>query len=165
MSSAIPAHSRWFAIPVSDPDPYPVSRCVPATLARRALAMVYDALASLAVAFSAGALAVLFHRGEAIAADNPWFKAYLLLAIYAYFGYSWHRAGQTLGMRSWKIVLFDAKGEHYVSWRQTAVRFAVALLSWLPCGLGFLWSLFDAEHRTWHDRASSSRLVLKQSDP
>jgi uncharacterized RDD family membrane protein YckC len=97
-------------------------------------------------------------RGALIAPGSWWFSAYLTLACYAYFAYSWRR-GRTLGMRSWKIRVVDAATGHTVSWRQTVVRFVVALLGWLPAGMGYWRSLWDKEHRTWHDAVSATRLV------
>jgi uncharacterized RDD family membrane protein YckC len=39
-------------------------------------------------------------------------------------------------------------------------RLAAAVLSWLPAGLGWLWCVFDREHRTWHDVLSHTRVVV-----
>jgi uncharacterized RDD family membrane protein YckC len=39
------------------------------------------------------------------------------------------------------------------------LRFAVALLSLAPAGLGFWWALFDAQGRSWHDIAAGTLVV------
>jgi uncharacterized RDD family membrane protein YckC len=124
------------------------------------MAMVYDGVALFAVAYVAGFIALLAHHGVAFAANDHRFQIYLLGAIYAYFAYCWRR-GQTLGMRSWKIRLVDAASGGAPSWRQVSVRFAVALLSWLAAGLGFIWAVIDPAGRAWHDRASGTRLVRR----
>lgn len=143
--SQIPAQ-----IPARAPRPVP--------LWRRLAAILYDCFAVFAVCFVAGALAVALHHGQAIAAESWWFTAYLGLASYAYFAYSWRR-GRTLGMRSWKLRLVDATTGNAVSWPQTALRFVVALLAWVPAGMGYWRALWDREQRTWHDLVSATRLV------
>ena len=40
-----------------------------------------------------------------------------------------------------------------------SVRFIAAIISWAPCGLGFLWQLWDPDKLTWHDRISGTRIV------
>jgi uncharacterized RDD family membrane protein YckC len=130
----------------------------PVSLWRRLAAIVYDSFAVFAVCFVASALAVTLHHGQAIANGSWWFTACLGLVCYGYFAHSWRR-GRTLGMRSWKLRLVDAATGEAVSWRQTVLRFAVALLGWLPAGMGYWRSLWDDEQRTWHDLVSATRLV------
>ena len=120
--------------------------------------MLYDALAVIALWFVAAAIAVAFHHGHAIATRQWWFTAYLTVTAYLYFAYCWRR-GQTLGMRTWRFGVIDATHGGPVSWRQTALRFGVALFSGMVGGLGYWWCLFDRESRTWHDRVSGTRLV------
>ena len=55
--------------------------------------------------------------------------------------------------------LGDAETGARLSWSQTLVRFSVGIAAWLPAGMGYWWSVFDAERRSWTDRASHSRLV------
>jgi len=129
-----------------------------ASLWRRFAAIVYDSFAVFGVSFAAGAVALAWRHGEIPPSGISWFTLYLVLANYAYFAYSWRR-GQTLGMRAWKLRLVDAAHGGRVTWRQTAVRFAVALLAWAPAGFGYWRSLWDAEARAWHDTASGTRLV------
>ncbi len=38
------------------------------------------------------------------------------------------------------------------------LRFMVAIASWLCAGLGFFWSLFDKQKRTWHDIYSNTHV-------
>ena len=70
---------------------------------------------------------------------------------------SWRRGGQTLGMRPWRLKLVAASGNP--GWTALWLRYAVGLLSLLACGLGFWWAWLDRDGRTWHDRASGTRLV------
>jgi uncharacterized RDD family membrane protein YckC len=82
----------------------------------------------------------------------------MLLAGFGYFGLSWRRGGQTLGMRAWRLRLQRAGGG-IPGWGALGLRYGVALVSLGAFGLGFLWSLVDRERRTWHDLASGTVLV------
>lgn len=82
----------------------------------------------------------------------------LLAATAAYFIISWRRAGQTIGMRAWRVHLVSNDGSR-ISQRQAWLRFGMAIISLLALGIGFLWSLFDRERRCWHDIISGTRLI------
>lgn len=142
------------ASPMSDPDR---QHC---GLLRRLGAMFYDGLLLFGVLYFASALAVLARGGEAIPPHQPWFGAYLGAVTYIYFAWQWVRGGQTLGMKTWRIRLTGINGAP-VGWRAATARFVAALLSWAPCGLGFLWSVFDGQHMAWHDRLSRTILVRR----
>ncbi len=130
---------------------------VAAAFWRRLLSMIYDMLCLIGIWFVAGGIVVGFHHGEAVE-GSPGFSLLLLAVSYAYFAFCWHRGGQTLGMKCWRIRVVDEHAGGPLTWRQTLVRFAVALLSWAPLGLGYWWALTGAR-RAWHDRASHSKLV------
>ena len=88
-------------------------------------------------------------------------QVYMLGISFLYFAYSWRRGGQTIGMKSWRIRLLSSNHQNPgVSWRQCTVRFLIAIVSWLLAGLGFIWILFDAQRRSWHDIASGTQLML-----
>ena len=82
----------------------------------------------------------------------------LLAATAIYFVVSWRRAGQTIGMRAWRLQLVSNDGSR-ISQRQAWLRFGMAMVSLLALGIGFLWSLFDQERRCWHDIVSRTRLI------
>lgn len=130
----------------------------PTTLVRRLAAILYDSLLLFSAMLVATFPLLPFTGGTAIAPHNLLYRLYLLGVCFVYFGWQWTRGGHTLGMRSWRIRVERETGGR-ISWGQAAVRFAVAIVSWLPAGLGFLWSLFDKRRRCWHDLASHTRLV------
>jgi uncharacterized RDD family membrane protein YckC len=121
--------------------------------------MLYDALAVLGICFVAGGIAVGLNHGLAVPANSPGFSLMLLVLNYGYFAFCWRRGGQTLGMKSWRVRVVDAGTGALISWWQTLVRFSVGLAAWVPAGMGYWWSVFDAEGRSWTDRASGSRLI------
>jgi uncharacterized RDD family membrane protein YckC len=128
----------------------------PCALPRRLAAMVYDGLLILALWMAATAVVVLIQQAE-IKPANPLFQMYLLAVAWLYLAISW-RAGQSVGMRAWRIRLIPENQS--ITWLQTLIRFLVAIVSWGALGLGFLWSLFHPLKAGWHDLASRSRLVV-----
>jgi uncharacterized RDD family membrane protein YckC len=133
----------------------------PAALQWRLFAAAYDLLPLLAIWFAVAALALLVRGGVPVepGGAGAWLEfGAMLLAGFGYFGLSWRRGGQTLGMRAWRLRLTDAHGGA-PNWRALALRYAVAGVSLAAFGAGFLWSLLDAERRTWHDLASGTRLL------
>lgn len=144
---------------MSEPSPAPAAR--PAHLGWRLLALVYDFFPVLALWFATSGLMLLVRGGEAVAPGSlaAWAEFALLWAVTG--GYallSWQRGGQTLGMRPWRLKVLAADGRRATR-RALALRYAVATLSLAAGGLGFLWSLFERERRTWHDLASGTVLV------
>jgi uncharacterized RDD family membrane protein YckC len=135
------------------------SRCPSASLTRQLAAMVYDSLLIFAVLFLASAIAIVFNHGEAIE-SNAWFSLYLLLTVFTFYAWFWKKSGQTLGMRVWKIRIITESGAN-PGWGVSYLRLMFALLSWLCCGLGYLWRLFKPY--TWHDRLSHTRIVYVSS--
>lgn len=127
-------------------------------LLRRLASMVYDLLAVSAVLLVATVPVVLLAQEKLHTQPGRYlFQAYLLAVIFVFFGWFWVHGGQTLGLRAWRLQLTNTRGGG-VSWKQAALRFCTALLSWLPVGLGYWWALIDREGCSWHDRLSATRL-------
>lgn len=141
---------------MNDTSPPPIAP-IPAPFWRRLLSVVYDLLCLIGIWFVVGGIVVGLHHGEAVE-HSPSFSVLLVAVSWAYFALSWRRGGQTLGMKCWRIRVVDEDAGDRLTWRQTLVRFAVGLLSWLPLGLGYWWAL-AGRGRTWHDLASRSRLI------
>ena len=132
---------------------------VPAVLWRRVGSIFYDSLLLAAVLFAATALLLPFNAGLAISPGNRVFPIYLLGVSFLYFGWFWTHGGQTVGMKVWRVRAL-ADQDRGLSWRQSSIRFGVAIISWLPLGLGFLWMVWSPTRCTWHDQLSRTRLVL-----
>jgi uncharacterized RDD family membrane protein YckC len=108
----------------------------PAGLFRRLAALLYDLLLVTAIAFAATFAMLPLTGGEAILASTQGaighaYHAILLLLAFAYFGGSWTRSGQTLGMKAWRIQL-GAAGGGRLRWGAAAFRFL------LGTGMAFL---------------------------
>ena len=68
-------------------------------------------------------------------------------------------AGQTLGMRLVHIRVIAARGRPPGAVRGL-IRVLVFAVSVLPGGLGWLWALFDREHRALHDHLAGTYVIL-----
>lgn len=131
-------------------------------LVRRLMAIFYDIFLLTAILFLAVALFnAIVNSGEAVDYENPYtilMSFYLAAIIFIYFGWFWTHGGQTLGMKTWKVMLISNNSQQ-INWKQALIREIVAVFSWVFIGLGFLWSIFDKEKRTWHDISSKTRLI------
>lgn len=152
------------------PSPAPLATATPpqALVLWRLLALFYDFWPVLALwmvtAVPFVLLDVALHGGDTRHNIAPyslmgwllWLACWVVTGLYA--TTSWHRGGQTLGMRPWRLRLQAADGGapgRAALWR----RYAVGTLSLLAGGLGFWWALFDRDRLAWHDRASGTRPV------
>ena len=141
-----------------------------AGLIRRFAAMFYDFLLSVALLMVTTLLYKMVQMGiygeeqlrqmsDAGALDgDPLLSTLLVMILFAFFAKFWTHNGQTLGMQVWGLRIENADGSAVDLW-QALLRFVVAIGSWLLCGLGFVWMLWDKQGRTWHDAYSGSRMV------
>lgn len=85
------------------------------------------------------------------------------LAAFATFSgfylYFWHKNQQTLAMQTWRIKLINNDGSK-PDFNALVKRLSMAIISFTCLGLGYWWVLIDKEKKSWHDRASNTRLVL-----
>ncbi|HEY0722382.1 MAG TPA: RDD family protein [Gammaproteobacteria bacterium] len=126
---------------------------------RRLAAALYDALLLFGVLGVATFVALPVTGNLGDGHYHPLFTVYLFMVSFFFFGWFWTHGGQTLGMKVWGIRVQNRDGGPITLW-QAALRFIVAIFSWLMFGLGFLWSLLDKEKLTWHDRYSMTVLVV-----
>lgn len=134
-------------------------------------AMVYDSLLLAAVSIAYGALVV----GLRVAIEGQpevgqrhhwgilsgslvtlcWFA--VLVFFYAFF---WHRFGQTLGMKTWKFQVLDARTYQLPHYKQCLIRSLAAIVSLLLLGFGYWCKLIHPQGKTLHDILSGTTLVL-----
>jgi uncharacterized RDD family membrane protein YckC len=142
---------------------------LPASLPRRLAAMFYDGLLILALWMIATTAFLPLTGGEALRWSTTPFlfvvhKLLIVSILVGIYGYAWTRQGQTLGMSAWRLRVQRRDGS-LLGWGDTVRRIGAAVLSWLPFGLGWLWSLVDREKRTWHDIASQTQVVVLPKRP
>ncbi|NDV90331.1 RDD family protein [Alteromonas sp. 345S023] len=147
-----------------------------ASFFRRLLAMIYDTLVATAVGMCAAmvmivTLIILFTNGvldmQGYATPSDLIQgsvAYKLLIqmwvglwIAGFFLWFWHRGGQTLGMRAWRLRIYSTV-DAPMTWSRLLIRLVSSL-----CGLGTLFVLFDfKEKQSLQDRLAQTE-VLKLS--
>lgn len=138
-----------------------------ASLFRRLMAMLYDALLLLGISFAYGLIVVLLLRlagADTLQATSGTVGIVIIMGLWfscaSFYVWCWHRTGQTLGMKSWRLQLQNLSSHQLPTVKQCWLRCIVAPLSMAIIGLGYLWCLFDPQHHCLHDRYSKTKVVL-----
>ena len=129
-----------------------------ATLKRRLISLIYEALILAAMLLAATLPMVMVTKGWAHDTARSALQSWLLLACGAFYMWQWSGTGQTLPMKTWKLRLVCADGAPVPRMR-AAGRYAVALVSISAMGMGFLWAVLDRDKQFLHDRLAGTRLV------
>lgn len=138
-------------------------------LLRRFAAMVYDSLLLLAISILYGFIAVGLnvliqgapepgHRTEWGYAGPVVFVGWICVLVF-FFCYFWRKAGQTLGMKTWRIKILSTDGS-LPSYKQCFIRCGCAPISLLCLGAGYWWMYANAGRQTLHDRLSGTHTYL-----
>ncbi len=115
--------------------------------------------------------------------QSPIYKSWIFMVWFGFFAWFWTRAGQTLGLRVWKLRIETYDGQLMSLW-QALFRFFSSLSPWflalflyhlsgkiesfndayrywvLLIGFSSIaWSIFDKEGLSLHDRFSETRIV------
>jgi uncharacterized RDD family membrane protein YckC len=133
-------------------------RALPAGLARRFFALVYETLLLGALLLASALPFVMLMHGADRAWARPLFQLFVLALAAAYFVWQWRRGGQTLAMKTWRIRLVTRDGTG-LTWGRAVTRFLFALAGTLLLGAGFLWALVDRDGLFLHDRLAGTRIV------
>ena len=180
---------------VSQPDSVPAPE--PAGFGRRLAALGYDSLLLIALWLICSAIVVPLATSESAARSHELtviadpvrqFVLFpiLVLVTWLFYGYFWTRAGQTLGMQTWRLCVLRANGER-LRWPDAASRCASACLFPLACGLiaqiawhsapgflisvclgflgNYLWMFWSSEQLCWHDQLSGTRVWRLPPEP
>lgn len=148
-----------------------------ASLRRRLGALLYEAVLLFGVCFF---ISALLHTLLPSADDQPWvLQLGLFIALGAYFSYCWHKTGQTLAMKTWRLKVVSTDSMR-ISWRTALLRYCAAWFFLLPAivliqiiqlprmtalalyAVSFLlaWSiaLFNSQRMTLHDWVARTRI-------
>ena len=88
-------------------------------------------------------------------------QIFLFLVIGAYFVSCWHLGGQTLAMKTWRIRLIDVNTKNPPPLGKACIRYVLCWLLTLS-GLNWLWSWFDADRQSLHDRLLGLRMEMAE---
>jgi uncharacterized RDD family membrane protein YckC len=157
-------------------------------LKRRLACLLYEFLLMAAILLGAVALITPI---KATLGPSFWLdqiiRLFLLAVLFAYFGLSWIRGGQTVAMKAWRLKLVNARAEP-IGWGLATLRFVVALMLFIgvpiiaylgmqgsegkDARLALLWALipvlyayFDPQAQALHDRLCGTRLILLPKPP
>ena len=83
------------------------------------------------------------------------YSAYLAIVIIGFYSYFWTQAGQTLGMRAWKLKLQNEDGSH-IKITQAFIRIATSAF-----GLGNLLA-FNNKRRSMQDIMAECEMVVTE---
>ena len=136
-------------------DPVPKA----AGLVRRLVSMAYETLVVTAVVVVAS-LPFLGMASEPLSGGmRHVLQVYWFVVLGVYFVACWSRGGRTLPMQTWKIRVVRNDGVS-IGVGRAMLRYALAWLSLLPLGAGFLWAFFDREGQFLHDRLAGTRMIV-----
>jgi len=143
-------------------------------LPRRFAAMVYDTLLVTALSFLYGYLVMGIYAAvkglptPGHKADFGPFTPLVLIGWFAvligFFCFFWHRSGQTLGMKTWRLSIRSIDGS-LPSYRQCLIRCLCAPLSLVFLAAGYWLVYADPQRQTVHDRLSGTRTWLTAKAP
>ncbi len=121
--------------------------------------LLYELLTVIAIVFVSASLFLWIVGDATHGAKRLLLQIFLWLIVGAYFIWCWRQSGQTLAMQAWKIKLIDDDSQ-LLSLNIAILRYVLATLSVVLCGLGFLWAIIDRQHLFLHDRLLKTRIVI-----
>ena len=134
-----------------------------APLWRRLASVLYDSLLLVGVWFVATLPLLVIRSGEVLPVRHRGFQVYLLIIAGLYFAAFWRYAGQTAGMRAWRLQVVGRDAQS-INWLQALARAVFGVISCAFLGAGFIWSLFTKERAAWHDTWSRTQLIVMPRD-
>lgn len=134
---------------------------------RRLAALLYDSFILLAISFLYGAAATFvgsiagWHRADYQPMFQHWvFTLGWVLVLAVFYIWFWHKSGQTIGMRTWRLKLVDGRDPTITpNWRLCTLRAVVAPPLIISGGIGYWYGLLDKQKRCLHDRCSHTHVI------
>lgn len=138
----------------------------------RLMAILYDTFLILAMSMAYGAIATFIAAQINGATEHdynptvsgPIFQAGWGITLLVFYCYFWIKAGQTVGMKAWRLKLITTNTKS-LTITQCIMRFFIGILSFSCFGLGFLWVLIDKNNDTLHDRICNTRMIRTNKLP
>ena len=130
-----------------------------AGLWRRFASLAYEAIVLVPLLFVPAWMYTMATGAVRAPWTRPLLQLWLLAVVGAYFVYCWHKTGQTLAMKTWRVRVARPNGS-MLPVSLAAGRLVLALSSLLLCGIGFLWAFVDRDRQFLHDRLLGTRLFV-----
>ena len=140
------------------------------SLLRRFAAMVYDTLLIMAISILYGAVMTginvavkgIPETGERVSWGVFGIVVFIgwIITIGLFFCYFWHKSGQTLGMKTWRMKIVNSDNLNCPGYAQCIIRFICAPLSLCFLGAGYWFMYTNTERQTLQDKISKTRTLL-----
>ena len=128
-------------------------------ITRRLTSMLYESLVVFALLLTGFLLHQIVRNAFGLAVSGKLLWLHVLVLLMLYFVWFWLSGGQTLPMKTWKLLLVSEDGGNLRP-LQAVLRYLAAWPSILLCGAGILWALFDKDRQFLHDRIAGTRIVF-----
>jgi uncharacterized RDD family membrane protein YckC len=122
--------------------------------------LLYELLTIIALIFVSAGLFILIAGDATHGIKRLLLQLFLWLTIGAYFIRCWLKSGQTLAMQAWKLRLVDDENQS-LTLTIAIIRYLLATLSLVFCGVGFLWAIVDRKNLFLHDRILQSKIITE----
>jgi uncharacterized RDD family membrane protein YckC len=127
-------------------------------LTRRLASMLYESLVVFAVLLIGFLLPQIVLNAFGMAIPSKFLWLHILALLMFYFVWFWLHGGQTLPMKTWKLVLVSDDGGHLRP-LQALLRYLAAWPCILLGGIGIFWAMFDKDGQFLHDRIAGTRIA------
>jgi uncharacterized RDD family membrane protein YckC len=150
----------------------PARGAAPAGVPRRAAGFFVDMLVLLGLAVVLSTFVVLFAGVDTSApqaevqreVEDLYPLLYILEGILQFFyNLLWNTIGWSPGKRMLGMRTVDREGNR-PGFRRGLARTFGSILSGSFFGLGYVWAVWDREHRTWHDRIAKTYVVIEGTE-
>ncbi len=128
---------------------------------RRFAAIIYDSLLLMAISMGYGALILgigklIFNDPNALTTGMI-FQVGWLICLLSFFCFFWIKAGQTLGMRAWRLKVVQELNDH----RHPTLTQCLLRCLFAPLGLSFfIIAYIRKDKQCLHDLISNTQLIL-----
>lgn len=134
---------------------------------RRLSALVYDLFILFAISLAYGAIVTAVSAMDGNKPDEyqpmfegPLFLVGWLICLSTFYIWFWHKSGQTIGMRTWRLKLIAADVDHQLSWGHCVKRgFLAPILVGLG-GIAYWYRLLDRHGDCLHDKLSGTKVIV-----
>jgi uncharacterized RDD family membrane protein YckC len=127
-------------------------------LTRRLTSLLYESLVVFAILLIGFLLPQIVLNAFGLAIPGKFLWLHVLTLLMFYFVWFWLHGGQTLPMKTWKLILVSDDGSRLRP-LQALLRYLAAWPCMLLGGIGIFWAMFDKDGQFLHDRIAGTRIA------
>lgn len=118
----------------------------------------YEMLIVIAITFACDFIFIMLFGDASQGIKHHLLQLSLWIFVGVYFVWCWQKSGQTLAMQTWKLQVLN-QDNSLLSREKAVLRYALATLSLMLFGLGFLWAVFDRNRSYLHDKLLNTYII------